>query len=73
MSAMDDMLISMLGKMTGLSKDDMQKMVKNTIDLLMSLENRLSNIEQKLDTLSGDKQDAEVIELKAIREISNGQ
>lgn len=51
MSAMEQMFISMLSKMTGLSPEGMQASVRSAIDLLVTIEHRFSSIEQKLDIL----------------------
>lgn len=42
---MEEMLISMLGKMTGLSPDEMKALSEKAINLLQSLEERLQAIE----------------------------
>jgi hypothetical protein len=48
MNAMEQMALTMLQKMTGLSADEMKTMANNAIQLLVSLDSRLNRIEANI-------------------------
>lgn len=54
MTGMEQMMLSLLQKMTGLTPEQMQQLSENAIKLLLSLDTRLANIEKKLDINSPD-------------------
>lgn len=45
MSVMDDMLVNLLTKMTGLNQEEMQSLAENAIELLRTLDDRMKMIE----------------------------
>lgn len=48
---MEQMFISMLSKMTGLTAEEMQIAIKSMLELMVTIEQRFSRIEQKIDIL----------------------
>lgn len=51
MNPMETMALSMLSKMTGLEPDQMQAMAKGGLEMLQSVDVRLTNIEKMLAAL----------------------
>lgn len=53
MSAMEQMALSMLQKMTGLSPEQMQDMAKKALDILANFDSRFEVIEKDLAEIRG--------------------
>jgi hypothetical protein len=51
MNAMEQMMLTVLEKMTGLSPDQMQGLAENAINLLRTLDARIGNIEKMVTDL----------------------
>ena len=70
MSAMDNMVIAILQKMTGLTPEEMQSLSQQAINLLQSLDGRLAAIERQLN-INHTKIDPIMGELKGIEYVES--
>jgi len=62
---MEEMMISLLQRMTGLTPEQMQALSNNAINLLQSFDTRLKAIEDKLEIISHNH-DPVMPEIKAL-------
>lgn len=75
MDAMQQMAANMLGKMTGLTPEQMQAMAQNAMSMMQSLDSRLANIESMISDLHNERfseRDNIDPEITMLEDASNG-